>query len=94
MSEREFYRSDAESKYLAKRKLEARKLSEDATNRNSMLVGAIKEYKGISYQMNQRGQYQCVNLHPLSGLDGTFTSSHALHSIIDNMEIHGTLEKS
>ena len=62
--------------------------------KNAMLVGEPKEYKGISYRMNQMGNYECLNLPPVSGLDGAFTSTQILHSIIDKMDADGTLPKT
>lgn len=94
MSLKEFYRSEGEANYLAERKAEAEKKAAAIAVKNAMLVGEIKEYKGISYQMNQMGNYTCLNLPPLSGLDGAFTSTQILHSIIDKMETDGTLPKT
>ena len=94
MSTREFYRSEGEASYLAKRAEERKEKAAYITAVNTMLVGEIKEYKGIRYQMNQRGNYVCLDLPPLSGLDGAFTSTHILHSIIDKMESDGVLQKS
>ncbi|MNZ82726.1 hypothetical protein D3C78_1014310 [compost metagenome] len=94
MSLREFYRSEGEAQYLAERKEAAQQKAAHIAAKNEMLVGTVREYKGISYQMNQRGNYECLNLPPLNGLDGAFTSTQILHSIIDKMETEGTLPKS
>lgn len=87
------YRSEGEEQYLADRKAASELLRKEIVIKNAMLVGDIKEYKGISYQMNQRGNYQCVDLPPLSNLDGVFTSAQTLHSIIDKLERDGHLPK-
>lgn len=58
---------------------------------NRALVGEPKTYKGISYQMKADGQFTCLGLPPLSGLDGTFNSTNILHSIIDDLERVGKL---
>lgn len=93
MSLKEFYRSEGEANYLAERKAAAQQKAQAIATKNAMLVGEPKKYKGISYQMNQMGLYQCINLPPLSGLDGVFTSSQTLHSIIDKMEDDGKLKR-
>lgn len=94
MSPREFYRSEGEALYLAERKAQAEQRAAAIAIKNSMLVGDTKEHKGIRYKMNQRGNYECLDLPPLSGLDGAFTSALILHSIIDKMEADGTLPKA
>ncbi|MBF3054928.1 hypothetical protein HKW90_11095 [Pseudomonas aeruginosa] len=87
------YKSEGEERYLAERKAASELQRKEISIKNTMLVGDTKEYKGISYQMNQRGNYQCVDLPPLSGLDGVFTSTQILHSIIDKLERDGNLPK-
>ncbi|MCY1304098.1 hypothetical protein D9M70_538410 [compost metagenome] len=94
MSLREFYRSEGEALYLAERKAQAEQKAAAIAIKNAMLVGEPKEYKGISYRMNQMGNYECLNLPPVSGLDGAFTSTQILHSIIDKMDADGTLPKT
>ncbi|MDH4565516.1 hypothetical protein E8E95_02335 [Pseudomonas sp. BN414] len=91
---KELYRSEGEALYLAERKAQAQEKAAAIAIKNAMLIGEIKEYKGVRYQMNQRGNYECLDLPPLSGLDGAFTSALILHSIIDNMEADGTLPKT
>ncbi len=86
MSLREFYRSEGEARYLAQRAEERKEKAESIAINNAMLVGEIREYKGVRYQMNQRGNYVCLNIPPLSGLEGAFTSTQILHSIIDKLQ--------
>lgn len=90
---KEFYRSKGEDLYIAERKALAKQTAAAIDIKNAMLVGEPREYKGISYQMNQRGSYECLDLPPLSGLDGAFTSAPILHSIIDKLESSGNLPK-
>lgn len=86
MTTREFYRSEGEANYLAKRAEERKEKAEAIAVSNALLVGEVKEYKGVRYQMNQRGCYVCVDTSPCSGLDGTFTSAQILHSTIDDLQ--------
>lgn len=86
MSLKDFYRSEGEARYLAKRAEERKKKADSIAISNAMLVGEIREYKGVRYQMNQRGNYVCLNIPPLSGLEGAFTSTQILHSIIDKLQ--------
>ncbi|MDR7285700.1 alkyl hydroperoxide reductase subunit AhpF [Pseudomonas corrugata] len=88
------YISDGEREYLEKRKAEAAAMELFFEAKNNELVGDIKTYKGINYRMHQRGHYQCLDLPPLSGLDGSFTSTFMLHKIIDDMERMKKLPKS
>jgi len=85
--------SEEERQYRVMRKAEQEKLSRDVERRNEMFVGEVKSYKGIRYQMRQRGSYTCLGLPPLSGLEGDFTSTAVLHSIINNLENLGRLPK-
>ncbi|AMS13214.1 hypothetical protein A3218_02365 [Pseudomonas chlororaphis] len=80
------YMSDGERQYLEKRKAESAALALLIETKNSRLVGDVKTYKGINYQMEPRGTYVCLNLPSLSELEGSFTSAFALHKIIDDME--------
>lgn len=86
MSLKDFYRSEGESRYLAKRAEERKEKADSITISNAMLVGETREYKGVRYQMNQRGNYVCLDTPPLSGLEGAFTSTQILHSIIDKLQ--------
>jgi hypothetical protein len=79
------YISDGERQYLEKRKAETAALELIIETKNNALVGDVKTYKGINYQMQQRGTYICLGLPPLSGLDGSYTSTFSLHKIIDDM---------
>ncbi len=88
------YISDGERQYLEKRKAEAAAMELIIETKNNALVGDVKTYKGINYQMQPRGTYVCLNLSPHSGLDGSFTSAFALHKIIDDMERLKKLPKS
>lgn len=86
MSLKDFYRSEGEVRYLAQRAEERKKKADSIAISNAMLVGETREYKGVRYQMNQRGNYVCLNIPPLSGLEGAFTSTQILHSIIDKLQ--------
>lgn len=86
MSLKEFYRSEGEARYLAKRGEERKEKANSIAISNAMLVGETREYKGIRYKMNQRGNYVCLNTLSLSGLEGVFTSTQILHSIIDKLQ--------
>lgn len=88
------YISDGERQYLAKRKAEAVDTALLIKTKNNALVGDVKSYKGIDYQMQPMGTYVCLNLPPLSSLDGSFTSAFALHKIIDDLERLKKLPKS
>tara|TARA_R100001377_G_scaffold84121_2_gene66989 strand:- start:1064 stop:1342 length:279 start_codon:yes stop_codon:yes gene_type:complete len=88
-----FYKLSPEEQYRAERKAEAERKKEYIKEKNASLVGDIKEYKGYQYRMNQRGNIECINLPPLSGLEGTFTTTHTLHAIIDNIEKYGNPSK-
>lgn len=81
-----YYVSEGERQYLEQRKAESEAMVKWATAKNTSLVGEIKTYKGISYQMQQRGSFVCINLPPNSVLEGSFTTAFALHKFIDNME--------
>ncbi|MFG0858996.1 hypothetical protein [Pseudomonas sp. CJQ_13] len=94
MSLREAYYSDAEAQYLAERKAQTQQKAADILIKNSLLVGEVKEYKGVRYQMNQRGNYVCLDLPTSSKLDGAFTSTQILHSIIDKLEADGAPVKA
>lgn len=94
MSLREAYYSDAEAHYLTERRAQTKQTAVDILIKNSLLVGEIKEYKGVRYQMNQRGNYVCLDLPFSSKLDGAFTSTQILHSIIDKLETDGTPVKA
>lgn len=83
-----------EEQYLVERKAEAERKKEYIKEKNAALVGDVKEYKGYQYQMNQRGNLECINLPPLSGLEGTFTTVHTLRTTIDNIEKYGKPGKS
>lgn len=86
-----FYKLTPEEQYRIKRSEEAKQHAENIAKSNSMLVGKVKTYKGIDYQSNQYSLITCLNLPPLSGLQGEFTSAQALHKIIDDMEVNGNL---
>ena len=88
------YKLSPEEQYLAKRKAEAERKKEWIKEKNAALVGDVKEYKGYQYRMNQRGNIECINLPPLSGLEGTFTTVHTLRSAIDDIEKYGKPKKS
>lgn len=77
-----------EQQYLKRRKEAQANAVEAIKVKNALLVGEAKEYRGIQYKMNQRGNYECINLQPLSGLDGTFTTTHVLHKAIDTIKDH------
>jgi hypothetical protein len=87
MSMKELYRSEGEIRYLAQRAKEQKELEEQIAISNSMLVGNIREYKGVQYQMDQYGSFACINQPPLSGLGGTFTTAQTLHTIIDRLQV-------
>jgi len=88
------YLSEPERIYREERKALAEQEALEITKHNEMLVGDIKTYKGIRYQKRQRGIYTCLDLPPLSGLDGDFTSTAVLHRIIDSLEREGNLPSS
>ena len=89
-----YFISDAEVRYREQRKKDNEDQLRDIATHNDALVGDLKKYKGIKYQMKQRGTYTCLGLPPLSGLDGEFTSTAVLHQIIDRMEREGALPRS
>ncbi|MEX1826461.1 hypothetical protein [Luteibacter sp. CQ10] len=76
-----------------KRKADA-ELDAMITEKNRAIVGDTKTYKGISYASMQDGLITCINLPPLSGLDGTFTRETTLKKIIDDLERLGQLPKN
>lgn len=82
-----YYMSEGERQYQEHRKAQLKAMIEHAEVSNNSLVGEVKIYKGVSYQMHQRGSYACIGLPKGSPLEGTFTSAFALHKIIDDMEI-------
>ncbi|WP_449125288.1 hypothetical protein [Pseudomonas viridiflava] len=82
-----YYMSEGERQYQEHRKAQLKAMIEHAEVSNNSLVGEVKTYKGVSYQMHQRGSYACIGLPKGSPLESTFTSAFALHKIIDDMEI-------
>jgi hypothetical protein len=89
-----YYISASEQEYLAKRKAEAEATERWVAAKNVQLVGDVKTYKGVSYQMKQRGEFICLNLPANSALSGSFTTALTLHRIIDQMETNSTLAKA
>jgi len=89
-----YWISEAEIERREQRIRDKQEHLEQISKHNDGFVGELKEYKGIKYQMKQRGTYSCLELPPLSGLDGEFTSTAALHQIIDNLERQGNLPPS
>ncbi|MCF5272164.1 hypothetical protein GIW19_17890 [Pseudomonas syringae] len=85
-----YYLSEGERQYQEHRKAQLKAMIEQAEVSNNSLVGEVKTYKGVSYQMHQRGSYVCVGLPKNSPLEGTFTSAFALHKIIDDMELRNS----
>jgi len=83
------YLSDAEKEMLEEKRIQTQQLDKHIAKRNSALVGEPKEYKGITYPMNQRGLYECINIDSTSPLNGVFTSASILHSIINKLEARG-----
>jgi hypothetical protein len=88
------YISDGEREYLEKRKAEAAAMELIIETKNNALVGDVKTHKGVNYMMQQRGTYVCLDLPLHSDLEGSFTSTFALHKIIDDMERLKKLPKS
>jgi hypothetical protein len=84
------YLSDAEKAMLEEKRLQTEQLDKHIAKKNSALVGDPKEYKGITYSMNQRGLYECININTTSPLNGVFTSASILHSIIDKLEANAS----
>ncbi len=80
------YLSDAEKEMLEEKRIQTEQLDKHIAKRNSALVGEPKEYKGITYSMNQRGLYECISIDRSSPLNGVFTSTSILHSLIDKLE--------
>lgn len=80
------YLSDAEKAMLEEKRLQTEQLDKHIAKKNSALVGDPKEYKGITYSMNQRGLYECISIDRSSPLNGVFTSTSILHSLIDKLE--------
>lgn len=72
--------------YMTEGERQRRAAAEAAEKGNVTLVGELKTYKGVSYQMQQRGSYTCVDLPPNSGLEGLFTTAFALHKFIDDLQ--------
>ena len=88
-----YYISEGEREYLAKRKADAEATELWVKEKNLLLVGDVKTYKGIRYQMQQRGTFVCLGLPVGSPFDGHFTTALTLHKIIDDMEVRGSLPK-
>jgi hypothetical protein len=87
------YISDGERQYLEQRKAEQEATERWATAKNTELVGDPKTYKGIRYQMQQRGSFVCLNVPVNSVLQGSFTTALTLHRIIDSLEANKALPK-
>ena len=80
------YMSEGERHYIEKRKAALAATAEWIDSKNSTLVGEVKTYKGVEYQMEPRGTYVCLNQPASSSLIGSFTSAFALHKIIDDLK--------
>ncbi|GFM77536.1 hypothetical protein PSCICO_37980 [Pseudomonas cichorii] len=78
------YRSEGERQYLEHRKAELEKTIKAVALKNDSPVGEIKTYKGVQYQMNQRGNFLCINPRP--ELEGVFTTAFILHNVVDELE--------
>lgn len=87
------YVSEGEREYLKQRKAEHEATERWATAKNTELVGDPKTYKGIRYQMQQRGSFVCLNVPTDSVLQGAFTTALTLHRIIDSLEANKALPK-
>lgn len=84
------YLSDAEKEYLQEKRTQAELFDKQIAINNSALVGEPKEYKGVEYSMNQRGLYECINVDSSSPLNGVFTSTSVLHSLINKLEANAS----
>ena len=80
------FMSEGERQYIEKRKAALATTAEWIDSKNSKLVGEVKTYKGVEYQMEPRGTYVCLNQPASSSLSGSFTSAFALHKIIDDLK--------
>ncbi len=80
-----YYLSEGERKYLERRKAELEKTIKAAALKNDSLVGEPKFYKDVQYQMNQRGNFLCINPR-YHELEGVFTTAFMLHKAIDDIE--------
>lgn len=80
------FMSEGERQYIEKRKAALATTAEWIDSKNSKLVGEVKTYKGVEYQMEPRGTYVCLNQSASSNLSGSFTSAFALHKIIDDLK--------
>jgi len=80
------FMSEGERQYIEKRKAALTATAEWIDSKNSKLVGEVKTYKGVEYQMEPRGTYVCLNQSASSNLSGSFTSAFALHKIIDDLK--------
>lgn len=58
---------------------------------NFSIIGALKEHKGVHFQMLQNGTFICVNVRPDSELQGMFNSAQGLKKLIDDMDRAGSL---
>lgn len=57
-----YYVSEGERQYQEHRRAQLKAMIKHAEVSNNSLVGEVKIYKGVSYQMHQRGSYVCVGL--------------------------------
>lgn len=80
------YISAEERKHLNQKQAIIKARDKVVQEGNFALVGEIKEYKGVKYRMTQMGTYKCIDLPEGSDLAGTFTSTSALHELIDKRE--------
>lgn len=58
------YKLTPEEQYRIRRAEEAKQHAEAIAVSNAMLVGKVKNYKGVEYQSNQYSLVTCLNLPP------------------------------
>jgi len=78
------YVSPAEQAYREERQARAIDLDAHIKEKNNKLVGELKTYKGVNYQLRQDGIYLCLNLPQGSPLGELFTSERMLKKCVDD----------
>jgi DNA-binding transcriptional MocR family regulator len=79
------YVSPAEQTYREERQARNAELDVHIKEKNKRLIGELKGYMGVTYQLRQDGMYVCTNLPKGCPLGEVYNSERVLKKCIDDL---------